>query len=292
MYRNRRIEIGKENYQYGENEVIPKSGIAHKRLHETAIGVIGRESDQCNRDKHDSLCKNDRHNPCCIDFQRDILASASVLFITYHTFGVLHGYFAGSLHQKYRRCNHEKQEYDFGEEHDKTTRSGSCTHNELLHERLRQTGDNTDQNDKRYTVSDASVGDTLTQPHDKHTTCGKNYRRRNRKQNIGRECASHLNTEVDQISRSLNKENENRQVTGILIEFASSAFTFTLQFLEIRQSHTEQLDYDRSRNIRHYTQRKNRGIGEGTSREHIEQLHQTATCLGAQLGKELRIDTG
>ena len=32
--------------------------------------------------------------------------------------------------------------------------------------------------------------------------------------------------------------------------------------------------------------------GEGTSREHIEQLHQTATGLGTQLGKELRINAG
>ena len=37
-----------------------------------------------------------------------------------------------------------------------------------------------------------------------------------------------------QIRRSLNQQNDNRQITGVLIHFSSTTLPFTLQFLEIR----------------------------------------------------------
>src|SRR5665647_2534567 len=56
----------------------------------------------------------------------------------------------------------------------------------------------------------------------------------------GKRCAriTHLSTQVGKVGRSLQNQYEKCHITGILIDLTSSAFTFTLQFLEKWHGHT------------------------------------------------------
>ena len=88
--------------------------------------------------------------------------------------------------------------------------------------------------------------------------------------------ALHLNPEVDEIGRSLHEQDENSQVTGVLVELHASALTLALHLLETGHYHTQKLDNDRCSDVGHDTQCEDRSLREGTTREHIEELHQTA----------------
>ena len=66
-------------------------------------------------------------------------------------------------------------------------------------------------------------------------------------------CA-HLILEVHQIGGTLEHKDEHGEITGVLIELHTSAFTLALHLLERREHHAEQLYHDRSRDVRHDTQ--------------------------------------
>ena len=68
--------------------------------------------------------------------------------------------------------------------------------------------------------------------------------------------AVHLNLKVNQVGRSLQKQDKHSQITSILVNLHVSAFTFTLQLLERRKHHAQQLDHDGSRDVRHDTKRE------------------------------------
>ena len=81
--------------------------------------------------------------------------------------------------------------------------------------------------------------------------------------------------EVGQIGGSLEQQDDHRQVTGVLVELHASTLTLALHLLEAGDYHTHQLDNDRRGDVGHDTQCEDRGLAECTTREHVEQLHQT-----------------
>jgi len=90
----------------------------------------------------------------------------------------------------------------------------------------------------------------------------------------------------------LDDDNDHRQVTHDLVQFLTSALTFLLQALEVRNSHAKQLDDDRCGNVRHNTQSKNRSITKSTSGEHIEQSEKALRATVLQGRQLIRVDAG
>ena len=137
-------------------------------------------------------------------------------------------------------------------------------------------------NDQRDTVSYTLIGNALTQPEDKHTSCGQDNDGRNHEHRPGDalcEGSTSLHLQVHQVTRSLEQQDSHCQPTGVHGDFLTAALTLTLHLLYVRHSDGEELHDNRSRDVRHDSKRKDRCVGECATREHIEQRHQTAGSL-------------
>ena len=96
---------------------------------------------------------------------------------------------------------------------------------------------------------------------------------------------------VADVTRGLDDDDEHRQVTHDLVQLLAAAFTLTLQTLEVRDDHTQQLDDDGRGDIRHDTPSKDGGIAESTTREHVQQAEKTGVAGVLQVGQLIRVDT-
>ena len=265
------------------------------RAYEPACILRSRILDDSQRDEHQCLSKDDRHHIGSEQLQGDILAGTTVGLVTHDTLCILYGNLADTLYQNDRCTNNGVEDDDLNEEHHKATTSDSGeSRADLLDECLRQTGDDTNHNDHRDTVSYTFISNALTEPEDKHTTCsqddsGGNHEHRPADARGQRSTRLHL--QVDKVARCLEQQDSHCQVPSVHANLLAAALALTLHLLEVRHSDSEELHYDRSRDVRHNTKRENRRIGECTTGEHIKQCQKTASGLLLQLIQHHRIDT-
>ena len=163
---------------------------------------------------------------------------------------------------------------------------------ELVVERSREAGNDTNQDDEGDTIADTAVSDTLAKPHDEHRAGSKDDGQVSQGPKAQRKSGAvgspvDLNLKIHQIGRSLKDEYKHRQQACVLVQFLTAALTFPLHFLEGRQDHTAKLDNDRRRDVRHDAQREYGCLREGAAREHIQKLHQTA--LVGKIGKSVDV---
>ncbi len=226
--------------------------------------AIARKAYQRDGDKHNCLCKNDRHHTGCIDFQRYVLACTTVLTVADNTLGVLYGHFTCPLYQKHCTDGNGKQQHNFDDEHHKTafaTTGTGQTGSEFVEQCRWESGNDTYQDDEGDTVAYTAVGDTLAQPHDEH---GAGCEDDGQVDDVPEPESSNFSTislrklvlEVDQIGGCLHKQDQHCQITGVLGQFLTSALAFTLHLLERRKHHAEELDNDGGSDVGHNTQGK------------------------------------
>ncbi len=176
--------------------------------------------------------------PAALTLRGDVLACTAVLTVAHDALGILHGHFACALHEQYRAYGNGKKEDDLYHKHDETAlaagRSGE-TACELVKECSREAGDDTYKDDEGDTIANAAVSDALSEPHDEHGAGREDDRQeRNRPEaHVGTACGgTHLDLEIYEICRALEKQDEHSQVAGVLAELLASAFTFALHLLE------------------------------------------------------------
>ena len=146
-------------------------------------------------------------------------------------------------------------------------------------------------NEKRNTVANTFIGDALAEPHHKEGTaneddnaaCPEERRRSTAVKRInGGGRGTQLVHHVGDVGGSLHGRYNNGEPTSDLIHFSTATFTITLHFLEVGHHHHQQLDDNRSCDVGHNAECKNRGIGECTTREHVEESHQALGTLFLQ----------
>ena len=150
---------------------------------------------------------------------------------------------------------------------------------------MRQSGNDTDHNDQGNTIADSAVGNPFAEPHDEHCSANQNQSGENVEAcALDKECICRkLSVKIGQIGRTLDRENHDGQVTSPLIHLSSSALAFFLKLLEVWNHNAEELEHDRCRDVRHYTQCKYGSVSESSSGEHIEQSQKTLGCLSRQI---------
>ena len=105
---------------------------------------------------------------------------------------------------------------------------------------------------------------------------------------MGREAgAGSLNLKVDQVGRALQQKYDDSQIARILVELLTAAFALTLHFLERGKNHAKQLYHNRSRDVGHDSEGKDRCLREGATREHVEKLHQACAVCELRQGIEV-----
>ena len=148
---------------------------------------------------------------------------------------------------------------------------------------MRQTGYDTYHNDEGDTVADTAVGDSLTEPHHEHRTGHEDEDGYEIESKIApteithsHEClCRNLTVDRGQISRTLDADNHDGQNPGHLVHLLTTALALHLEFAEVRDKHSKQLDDDGSRDVRHHTQREDGGVTEGTTGEHVQKAYKT-----------------
>ena len=160
---------------------------------------------------------------------------------------------------------------------------------------MRQAGDDTHHDDERNAVADTFVGDLLAEPHHEHRTGDQHDRRPDGEQHAAtaqyERRIGQLGVQVGQVSRTLQQQHDDGQVTGPLVDFAAPALALLLQLLEVGNHDPHQLDDDRGRDIGHDTQCEDGRVAEGSSGEDVQQAHQpVALDLLLQGRKRLGVD--
>ena len=219
-------------------------------MQETAFGTT--EAGERHGDEHDCLCKDDRHYAGGVNLEGDVLTGTAILTVADDALCILYGHFACSLNEKHGTDSDGKEQHDLDDEHHQTALTGCCTGQtacEFKEERSRETGDDTDKDDKRYTVADTAVCDTLAEPHDKHRAgCEDNRQIYHCPESEAHSSAVggtvDLHLKVDQVSGSLEDEDEDCEVACVLVHLLTSALAFALHLLERRQNHAAELYHD------------------------------------------------
>ena len=85
----------------------------------------------------------------------------------------------------------------------------------------------------------------------------------------------YLYVQVRNIRRTLDQQDDDRQHARPLIHFAAAALTLFLHLLEVRNHDAHQLNDDRSGDVRHHSECKNRRIAECTAGEYVQQAQKT-----------------
>ena len=119
--------------------------------------------------KHNRLGKYDRNHARGVDPQRNVRGLAAVNPPPDDALGVLHGNFAQALGQQDHKGyygEHERDEENFFNDILAETAIDDKKLI-LLIDRVRQLGDDADEDDQRNAVANTALRDLLTQPHDK-----------------------------------------------------------------------------------------------------------------------------
>ena len=93
------IEVGKEQDQDGKRKVVPEACVIRKGTHKGTSLSYSSHVHHRDRDKHDSLSKDDGHHVSSINLKRNILTSASKLFVAYDALCILYRHLASTLYQ-------------------------------------------------------------------------------------------------------------------------------------------------------------------------------------------------
>ena len=160
---------------------------------------------------------------------------------------------------------------------------------EGLPKRTRNTGNDPREDQHRDAITDAALGDLLTQPHHEHGARDEGRH--------GHEVEAKVATECDALPRQANGHTDSlddgerqRPVTSVLADLATTGLALFLQLLQLRADGSHQLHDDRCRNVRHDPQREDAHPLQRTAGEHVEQTKNGPLVLAEQLGEPIRID--
>ena len=169
---NSRIEVGESDDENHIDDVIHQTSVVQHIAYPPG-STVTLILDNGQRDEHQCLRKDDRHHISSKQLQRDVLSCTTILLVANQTLCILDRHLACTLNEQDRSHDDSIKDKDlYNEHHESTTRDGSETRANLLHESLRQAGNNTQHDDQRDTISYTLISNALTQPKDEHTTCG------------------------------------------------------------------------------------------------------------------------
>ncbi len=157
-------------------------------------------------------------------------------------------------------------------------------------DRLRDAADDAGQDDHRRAVADAALRRLLAQPHQQARAGGE----RDHGHQPEAPSPALITTspkrpppmvgvvhvlERERHARRLQDAEDDRAVTRVLLELASTRFALFAQLFDLLTDQAGELHDDARRDVGHDAQRQDRQIGERATREQVEQPEQTALAL-------------
>ena len=155
------------------------------------------------------------------------------MLVADNAFSVLYGHFASTLHEENGTGDNCEEDDDFNEEHHESALSSGETVGKFLEESQREASDDTHKDDERDTIADAFVGDFLAEPHDEHGAGSEDDGEIESSPEAKVSCTTglvYLHLQVNEVSRTLEKENRYSEVAGVLIELGATTFASRCNF--------------------------------------------------------------
>src|SRR6185369_2561386 len=148
------------------------------------------------------------------------------------------------------------------------------------------------KDDQRDAVADATRGDLLPQPHQKHRAAGERDHGPDAEEpaRIGDHAAGALEAHGNAVR--LKAREHHREVARVLVHDLAALLALFLELFERGRDRRHQLDDDRRRDVRHDVQRKDRHAVDATAGEHVEHAEDAAGLRAEDLVPGRRIDTG
>src|SRR5262245_37922600 len=141
--------------------------------------------------------------------------------------------------------------------------------------------DNPRKNNQRNTITDASLCDLLSQPHDEGGACRQGQHGHETKMPARiwyDERPTHFHMlQTNSNTQALYHTQYDCAITGILIDFLPPCLPFFLELFQIRDNHREQLKNNGCADIRHNPKGKDRHLLERAPGEHIEEAENGST---------------
>ena len=250
--RDGRIEIREEHNHHTVHQRIREGRILQVARESLDEFAIGEEREDRARNEHDRLCKDDGHDARGVHAERNILGDTAVHLAPHHTLGILHRNPAGSLcHQ-----NHTRDDRNHDSENDQADNQ-VLADAELVDDRMGEPCDDTDKNDQGDPVADTAFRDLLAKPHHEHRARGQEDYRADRKGQalyLDRDDGQPFNVHAGQPHADppgLQRGHQHRAVPGQLRQLLAPFLPFFRQLLKIGDHGAEELENDRSADIRH-----------------------------------------
>src|SRR5574344_133513 len=130
------IEICENDYENSKNEIVPESGIVAQSGCKSSGGIESLEKE---REQHQGLCEDDRHNACSIDLQRNVLTYTAILFVSNHSLGILYRNFPDTLNEGDGSHKDEEPYNQLHNQEEQTSIGGSEFLSDFSSECVRQT---------------------------------------------------------------------------------------------------------------------------------------------------------
>ena len=241
------------------------------------------ELDQDAREHQDRGGEDDRDDAGHVDLDRDVGRGAADRAPPDLTLGVLHRHTP-------LRLLHEHHEGDRQDAHQQDDEGGAppLGREDLGHAGGEPGGDG-DEDQQRHAVAHAPLGDLLAQPHDQASACGEgDDHQQDGPQGVvrdDRQVAVQQGAGPSQGDQGGGVEHAQRdgQVARVLGHLGLALSAFTVQRLEVRDDHPQQLHDDRGRDVRHDAQGEDRDLEHGPAREHVHERIESAA--GVALGQ-------
>ena len=140
------------------------------------------------------------------------------------------------------------------------------------------------------TVADAARRDLLAEPHQEHGAADQRDHsgRPEEQAGIGHDITRAFKPDGDAVG--LQRRQDDRAVTGVLVDLLAALLAFLLELLKMRRHGRHQLNDDRCRDVRHDVEREDRHAAKRAAGQHVEHAGKAALGLLNELGQLGRVD--
>src|SRR5690606_25774232 len=241
------------------------------------------------REQQDRRREDRRNNTGHVDLKWQMAGLLSKHLTPLLAFGVVNGQAAlAALHKHYKADNSDCQ--NTNTEHNQQAHLAVTRLFQCLANSPRQARNDTCKNKQGDTVTNATLGDLLTQPHHEDGTTNE----RDNRHEVETETIVErytLRGEPHRNTKALNQGQDNRTVPRVLADLATARLTLFLQLLKLRTNRSHELHDYRGGNVRHDAECENTHALKRTTGKHVKQTQDGTLILIKQCRQTVRVDT-
>src|SRR5262249_6204211 len=269
---NRNIEIGEENNADGVQQSVKRFSPAERSQQISKVAAVAQAVAESLWQSKNRRKGGHRHHAARVNAQRKVRGLTAHDLAAYHALGVLHRdstFAALDIHDESHHGNHESQQKSHQHGGYSAPRPVFCLVNKIDNA-ARQPNHDSGEDQQRHPVADTAFRDLFAQPHDERAAGGQGQHGHHNEPHTGVDDEIPTALQLPGNAARLHGAQNHRQIAGPLGNLLAAEFAFLLQFGERLIHHSEQLEDDRRRDVRHDPERENGQAAQVAAAEQID----------------------